>query len=281
MSHQFQLLQCLRQQHIKSSTNICSKKKSFKVVNFFDTPKFTLIELLIVIAIIAILASMLLPALQQSREKGRTTNCINNLKQISLGMTNYQSDFDDYFPCDNYNAHNWAYYIYSNYVPARKLWKCPSANTFTNNYVNGTEDVVHCLINNIQSRFINYLTYGFNYTGFASTRATGDSLDATVFYGVKLNQVIKPSGKIILGDITRNLATGMPNLASQTGCNLWYQVDSTSLCSLHNRHGNKSTNIGWADGHVTNEVDGRNKYTSIDGSLDKAVKRHWMAKTYK
>ena len=242
---------------------------------------FTLIELLVVIAIITILASMLLPALQQSREKGRTTTCMNNLKQISVGFTNYQSDFDDYFPFDNYNAHRWAYYMYSHYLKARSLWKCPSAVMFTEYHVNGSEDVVNCHINNIETRFINYLTYGYNYTGFASTRATGATLDITVNHGVKLNQVIKPSIKILLGDITRNLATGVPNLASQTGCNLWYSVTSTSTCALHNRHGNNSTNIVWADGHATNEVDGRNKYIKINDSEDTAVKRHWMAKTYK
>ena len=60
------------------------------------TSIFTLIELLIVIAIIAILAAMLLPALNQAREKGKSIKCINNLKGTSMTMDMYANDFDDW-----------------------------------------------------------------------------------------------------------------------------------------------------------------------------------------
>jgi prepilin-type N-terminal cleavage/methylation domain-containing protein/prepilin-type processing-associated H-X9-DG protein len=55
---------------------------------------FTLIELLVVIAIIAVLIALLLPAVQAAREAARRAHCVNNLKQIGLGLHNYVSTHD-------------------------------------------------------------------------------------------------------------------------------------------------------------------------------------------
>ncbi len=80
---------------------------------------FTLIELLVVIAIIAVLIALLLPAVQSAREAARRTQCKNNLKQMGLGLHNYEATFTVFPPCGFYPVGGTAADTYS--VHARIL----------------------------------------------------------------------------------------------------------------------------------------------------------------
>lgn len=59
----------------------------------YNTQGFTLVELLVVIAIIGVLVALLLPAVQAARESARRTQCVNNLRQLALGMLNFESAY--------------------------------------------------------------------------------------------------------------------------------------------------------------------------------------------
>jgi prepilin-type N-terminal cleavage/methylation domain-containing protein len=62
---------------------------------------FTLVELLVVIGIIALLISILLPALQKARESAKATLCLSNLRQLGIGMQLYRQYNKDYYPPKN------------------------------------------------------------------------------------------------------------------------------------------------------------------------------------
>lgn len=74
----------------KHSVNRKFQLTGWNIMKTRQNNAFTLIELLVVIVIIAILISLLLPAVQSARESARSAQCVNNLKQLSIAVANYE-----------------------------------------------------------------------------------------------------------------------------------------------------------------------------------------------
>lgn len=68
---------------------------------------FTLVELLVLVAILMILAALLLPALQRTLEHTRRVACLNTQKQLWLGITAYADDSNGYYPYHEYDLNDW------------------------------------------------------------------------------------------------------------------------------------------------------------------------------
>ena len=86
---------------------------------------FTLIELLVVIGIIAILASLLMPALSKAKQKANGIKCINDIRQLGLASTMYVGDHDGEYPRRMHYTNSWVFTLKPYYQNANLL-ACPA-----------------------------------------------------------------------------------------------------------------------------------------------------------
>lgn len=201
---------------------------------------FTLIELLVVIAIIAILAAILFPVFARAREKARQTNCLSNVKQLSLGCTMYAQDYDECLPrCRNFTTRMlWLQDILP-YVMNQQLYACPSGDPF---------DWPSAGLNSASRTEVNY---GFTWDNSRTL--------------AKLAKINNPAETVYIADARGYMfypeaPGGGPRASLGTG----YRIQP--------RH-NGGANLGFVDGHSKwyseSAINAPNNTAGLDWDLDK------------
>ncbi len=216
---------------------------------------FTLIELLVVIAIIAILAAILFPVFAQAREKARQTACLNNTRQIGVGVTMYMEDYDGTafncpYPGPSAAAFTptisvfWTEVIMP-YLKNQQVFACPSAEGTT-----GTADYPP----------VNYnVSYGLNERVLA--RLPWDA-PADTPVPVSESMLDAPSQIGIIADTWTDPAVGYGQIWSSFGC--YADLDNNGKREMYWCSSNPATpwwnygyprhaggiNVVFFDGHV-------------------------------
>ncbi len=166
---------------------------------------FTLIELLLVVTIIAILAGMLLPVLQQARERGKSIACIGNLKQYGVAAAGYSNDYREYIPfayngddTANYSGYagpkgNDAWYVYLG--PYMGWQKKSFMGLLNHDNARLGYEPLGCPAQTIVNPTV---MYSYSVPGWVAIHVPTPNGN---FYQGRISQIIQPSKRIFIYDV--------------------------------------------------------------------------------
>ena len=230
---------------------MCEGHKQSKMKNFssydFHRKRFTLIELLVVIAIIAILAGMLLPALNQARESGRSSRCVNNLKQITTAFMLYCNSNDDWMVVTGNDYQRWCG------TQEDQTFK-PKGGLM--DYLSNGIRMCPTLSQKFASGDVTMVNTGCG--GYGYNKLLGGEIvysNNHIAPIAKVTQVQQVSRTIAFADATQfDYTTRKPieTYFISPPISYWDGVPYDSTPDMHFRHSRK-TNAGFVDGHVRSE----------------------------